>query len=664
MALWKKVGVDVLVFLLVVCSGVRCQSGVDFDFSFGSEFEEVNEEEPIGTTIVDVDASYQVLIGGGLLITRDESYGSYTVQKPDSAGRFAINASTGALSNAVLLDREAGQTSFPVTVTFAANDGSANGSIVITVSIFDINDNAPNFTQSVYEVAILESTAPGTKVYQVVADDPDQVLKQQEVNEDEETLGEIIYVISNGRVLYSITDGNEDGDFTIDPDSGDIIVSPGTDLDIDVISSYNLTIVATDGGGLTDTATLLIDVLDANDNTPIIHSPESFSRTLSEDTPPGLVLVEYINATDDDYGQNAEIHFEITSGDVTSSFSIDLLTGKIVLVSNLDRESSNPYVLTVVAIDNGIPERRQSNITITINVLDINDSPPTFTESTYSIMLLESSPIGSTLSDVAAIDQDSGENGTIYYTLTSSIDGFTINNITGIITINVPLDYEEVPLYNLTVVAVDTPLNKSQALTGMATVLVTIVDVNDNHPQWGQDTYSVGVLDTEAIGYVVTTLTATDADSDAITDLQYNFVEPFDAHFAIAAHSGNVTIEELLDFGTKSFYNYSIRVSDGIFEAYTMLEITVHTTNKKKPKFQEAEYSVTVYETAALNTVILNVTAKDKDPGLIGEVRYRIPSEVVFTGSGAFNVTEESGGIYPIKRLDYDFRYILYVCIC
>lgn len=627
--------------------------GIEFQFRLGGTHTVINEEQPVGTNIIDLDVIYT--IDG---FPRGENTGSYAFVPGYNEFYFNLISTTGHLSNALLLDRDAIDTItlFRVMIQFTSTTNLSN-TIVLTISLSDINDNTPNFTQSLYSVDIPENVSPGSLFYHVFANDSDLIQKQLVIDEEDENFGGFQYTAVYGRVIYSIVNGNELNHFSIYSDNGSLFVN--TPLDVDSINFYNLTLLALDGGGLNDTAILLITILDANDNSPIIHNPQSFSLTLTEDTPIGLTIIDYINVTDADSGDNAQIDLYIKSGDIINSFTINTTSGHLFISDSLDREAGNPLVLTVVAIDRGVPPL-SDDITVTITLLDINDNAPNFTKTTYDFYVSENVLTSHLVGIVQATDSDSNENGTVIYQLISDTNTFHLENVTGELRTIAPLDRETIPKYQLIVVAFDTPTNSSLSFTSTATIIITIVDINDNLPVWDYTYVSVGVLDTEPVNYNLVTLQAHDSDIGTNGIVQYEFLGDYDEDFAIDPTSGNVTIMRSLDFSRKSFYSYTVRAYDNGVPSFDAqlpyLNITVHTPNIRSPRFPIKQYNVTLDETTSVGTIVLNVTASDGDPGLIGEIKYRIPEEFHFNPAGSFDVESVNGGVYINTTLDYDYR--------
>ena len=649
-----------LLLLLVSLWPITILAQNDITFTTGSNSPEIPEEEPVGTVIVDMNVFY--VVG---FVPRSEDSGSYrfvNVSAPD-VDKFALNPATGEVSNAVVLDRDApgAQTSFRLDLDFFSPADNFTAVTTLQISLLDVNDNPPRFTQDVYESAIAENTTAGAAFVTVLADDPDQVQRQQIVDEEAEDFGGFQYVVSNGLVNYTITGGNELNHFVVNPETGAVSVAPGQSLDVDNVDFYNLTIVAKDGGGLTDTAAVIVRVFDSNDNVPEIHSPTSVEITISEDTPPGYVVITSINATDDDFGPNAEIDFLILSGDVANSFNIDSTTGELFVSGALDRElaADGTLLLTIAARDRGIPSL-QSTIPVTVHLTDVNDSPPKFDQASYTLSVSETARIGDVVGQVNAVDNDADENGTVTYSLYNHTSfQFSIDSTTGVIATNITLDRETTPIYNLTVLAVDNPLNDSFQLSSTVSVLVAVGDANDNAPEWSQSLYTAGVLDTAVVGFEVIRVLATDRDSGTNALLRYELFAPPDNDFAINLNNGSVTVNTDLNFATKSSYTYRLRVSDSSavpLDAFADLNITVHTPNINPPIFKMVSYSATVQEILPVGSAVLNATAVDPDPGLIGEIRYRISAESMFDAAGSFSIDPITGTVKVASSLDFDFR--------
>ena len=368
--------------LLLFTSLIQAQTIVFNPTSYAVQF---NEEQLVGSEVTQVRASYVNSFGS---LRRD---GTFSIPTTGDAQYFTIETSTsstqtiGTIRANAVFDRDLpnAQTGFSFMVTYTTPDPD-NISSSVTVSVFlgDINDNPPQFTQRNYSVNLVETTQAGTSFFTPSATDPDLTLREERVVEIAPGVEdvEVVYIITNGRIFYNITSGNNLRHFVINSETGALSVRQGVALDIDAVDLYNLTVMATDGGGLSDITTVSISIIDINDNPPLILGPLGVNVTISEDTPPGYVIVDHINATDLDRGINAEIRFGIVSGDVTQSFSIDELSGRIEVSAPLDRERGAVVQLTVEARDLGLPQSLASTTQVCYNyclgcILPLTTSP-------------------------------------------------------------------------------------------------------------------------------------------------------------------------------------------------------------------------------------------------------------------------------------------------
>ena len=485
----------------------------------------------------------------------------------------------------------------------------------LTILLSDVNDNAPQFSQELYSVSLLEAATPGSLVLQVTATDIDEVLTEQLVDEEIEDFAELVYLVDNGRVFYSIVGGNDGGLFEIEREGGRIFLSPGATFDIDEGDRYNLTVVATDAPGLNTTAEIHVNILDSNDNPPKILAPGGLNLTLSEDTPPGLVILDSINATDDDHGLNGEIEFLILSGDETNSFSIDALTGRISLTAPLDREGGTGGVvnLVIAARDQGVPPL-QDTINVIIEIEDVNDFSPQFVEDVYKASVREGVRSGFGVIRVTAEDGDAGSGGVVSYHIVGGGGGnFDIDSVTGEIFTNATFDREERSEYQLVVGAVDTPLNHTFQLSSSVNVTIAIEDTNDNEPVFNRSEYTVHILDNRTRGYDVITLTASDSDEGVNAEITYEFVDPLpdnSQRFRIGETTGLVEVHLRPRYDLQQRYNFTVRALDGGSPSRhtdVLLMIFIHDVDETPPTFEQEAYNVTLDETTSIGTVVLQV---------------------------------------------------------
>ena len=630
--------------------------------SQSSYYVETPEEQPNGTQVVNVDASYFTSTG------RRRIDGQFSIPTTGDARFFTVEttatrtSSVGIIRTAAMLDRDApnAQTRFQFDITYTAPNG-ATASAEVDIQLTDVNDNAPQFSQEEFAVLLFEQTPSETPFFNVTAMDIDQVILEIVQEEISPMVFDLVerYTVSNGRLIFTIISGNELNHFTINEDNGTLSISTGVTLDVDLIDTYNLTIMAVDGGGLNDTAKVIINILDSNDNAPQILGPLGVDLTLSEDTEVGYVILEGINATDEDLGPNADIRFLILSGDITNSFSINELTGEIVVSSPLDRERGAIVNLTIAARDRGVPAPLQNTIQVVVRLIDVNDYVPVFSQDFYIFTVNENSRLNTRVAQLSATDLDEGINGMLTYSIID--DGeriFYINPSTSEIFTNNSLDREEVAFYSFLVEAADNPDNTSLQLSSTANVTILIGDLNDNPPIFDQRSYEMSILDSVLRNDEIIQVRATDRDSGTNGEITYSIFEQDSNNpnaLRINSETGVVYRFRRIRFEDQSVFRVTLRATDGggIHDSVP-LTVYIHNVNENPPSFEQSYYNTTVFETTPVSTVVLNVSAPDPDVGLIGEVRYRVISD--FDEAGSFDVTETTGEVYVNSTLDYDFR--------
>ena len=656
-----SVSVALIVLVLLSLDSVTQAQLSTVQFSQQVYYIEIPEEQPNGTEVVTVEASYFSSTGRRMID------GRFSIPSTGNARFFTVEttatrtSSIGIIRTAAVLDRDApnAQTIFEFHVTYTAPDG-ATATSEVSVQLTDVNDNPPRFSEEEFNVHLFEQTPGGTAFFNITATDIDLLIVERVQVEIMPNVHDLVerYTVANGRIIFSITSGNDLGHFVINEDNGTLSISPSVELDVDLIDTYNLTVVARDGGGLNDTATVVINVLDSNDNAPQILGPLGLDISLSEDTEVGYVILDSINATDEDTGPNAQIRYLILFGDITNSFTINELTGELVVSSPLDREQGAIVNLTVAARDQGVPVPLQNTIQVVVRLNDVNDYTPTFSQDFYSFTVNENSRLNTRVARLTATDLDEGANGTLTFSIISEAEVFYIDPSSGEIFTNDSLDREEVASYSFVVEVVDNPENSSLQLSSVANVTILIGDLNDNPPVFDQRSYEMSILDNVRRNDEIIRVRATDRDSGSNGQIVYNIFEQDSNNpdaLRINSETGVVFRFRKIVFEDTSELRVTLRATDGggIHDSVP-LTVYIFNVNENPPSFEQSFYNTTIFETTSISTVVLNVSAPDPDVGMIGEVRYRVISE--FDEAGSFEVNETTGDVYVNSTLDFDFR--------
>ncbi|XP_067852117.1 protocadherin alpha-C2-like [Heptranchias perlo] len=427
------------------------------------------------------------------------------------------------------LDREQ-QSSFELILT--AIDGGTpqrSGTAKIIISVADVNDNAPVFDHEIYRTSVLENTPKGTLVIKLIA-----------VDLDEGGNSEFKYSFSN----YAPQRVREL--FKLDSESGEIRVK-GL-LDYEKSDVHELAVQAVDSVLHVGQAKVLVTIIDVNDNAPDIKLT-SVTKMVPEDTAPGTVIAVF-GVSDRDSGENGHVRCQIPMN-IPFKLQTTLRNHYNLVTSDmLDRETIAFYNISISAWDAGSPSIFR-NKTIFVSIFDINDNVPRFTQSSYSVYLMENNTPGASIFSVTALDPDLDKNGEVIYSILESPirDGpapsyFTINSKSGSIYALRSFDYEQLKNFQIKVQAQDAgspPLSSTVMLT------VIILDINDNAPliisplTWNSSAAVEIMPQSMYPGYLVSKVMANDADSGQNARLSYELVEATDRSlFSVGLYSGEI----------------------------------------------------------------------------------------------------------------------------
>uniref|UniRef100_A0A3Q1EEG5 FAT atypical cadherin 3b n=1 Tax=Acanthochromis polyacanthus TaxID=80966 RepID=A0A3Q1EEG5_9TELE len=398
---------------------------------------------------------------------------------------FYMDANTGELRTATVMDRE-------VTPTYkliaqATDGGGLFCRSDISLKVLDVNDNAPLFSSPHYLASVYENAAPKALLTRLQASDPDEGL--------------------NRTVVYSLVNSVNDF-FSIDPVTGIVILEKS--LDRESRDSYRVRVQATDRAGqqgaLSSQVDLTILVLDVNDNAPVFQRRD-YGVTVPEDVAVGTEVIRVL-ATSADIGPNAEITYNIRSGNELGKFIIDTKLGEQNVTFRI---KCLDYYLTVEAWDSGNPPLSTATM-VTIELMDVNDNAPTFSQDIYSVLVSEDASVGQTITRVLAEDLDSQVNGRITYSILKGdrSNQFWIDPVAGLLKVNKRLDRELVSRYALSVQAFD---SGSPAMSSTVTINIDISDVNDNPPVFTPPNSTAIIQLNQAASTTLLKLSVSDKDS-------------------------------------------------------------------------------------------------------------------------------------------------------
>uniref|UniRef100_A0A8C3ISV2 Protocadherin related 15 n=1 Tax=Chrysemys picta bellii TaxID=8478 RepID=A0A8C3ISV2_CHRPI len=443
----------------------------------------------------------------------------------------------------------------------------------------------------------------------------------------------------------------------------------------------------------TSTTTLTVDVLDGDDLGPMFLPcvlvnntrdcrPLTYQASLPEFTDPTRVnpinVTPPIEAIDQDKNiqppsDRPRILYSILLGtpeDYPQYFCMNLTTAVLSLLKPINRDLHQKFDLVIKAEqDNGHPLPAFANLHI--EVLDENNQKPYFTESLYEGFILESSPVGTTISDnqnltsslqIIALDNDVEEtkDPQLHLFLNDYNTFFTVTQtgITRYLTLLQPVDRELQQLYTFSMTASD---GVQESMAVMVSILV--IDANDNSPTFSNISYNVKIYTDMRPGESVIKLSAIDADQGPNGQIIYEILAGDQGDFIINDRTGLITIAPGVVLSVGRSYALTVKASDNAPPAQRRSSITtvyievLPPNNQSPPRFPQLMYSLEISEAMRIGAILLNLQATDRegDP-----IRYLIQNG---DPQHVFNLSETSGLLALGKPLDREStdRYILIV---
>ncbi|XP_064636197.1 protocadherin Fat 1-like isoform X4 [Lineus longissimus] len=589
----------------------------------------VKENLPIGSSVMKVTAKdYDKAKQDGEVV--------YSIRDGTGLGVFTID-NEGYIKTNEILDRET--TPF-YWLTVYAQDRAAvpqSSSIQVYVEVEDENDNIPQAEQPVYYPSVFENSDPGSTVVQVRAYDMDYNPSQ--------------------RLTYEITGGNPQSFFSINGNTG-VVSTTRRRLNRERQQEHILEVTIKDNGTplLTSTARVVVKVGDVNDNAPEFNEPVYRFRVPEIDstqfgTPLGRVI-----AFDKDADNNAEIDYIVRAG--RGKFTVGTKTG--IIYAKRELRAGKPFSINVRASDNGRPQRK-SSVTVLIEVLERpsqSASPPLFKTRALSFTVMENDPVGHLICILSAEDKDSNQ---LWFDITAGNedDHFAIDMNRGNILVAKQLDWEKKNKYNLTVSVTD------GVHTAYTWVAVTVLDINDNRPEFAQQSYKAEISENSKIGTSVLVVSAIDRDEDK--RLFYTIHTATNTaslkKFVIDSDTGLITTRELLDREAIHHHELVIMARDqGTPSKRNFVRIVINVVdhNDHAPVFQSEEFKGSIFETAAIGTSVVQLQAIDRDKGKNAEITFSIISAPPWIDTsnvgGMFKIDSKSGIITIAKELDRDVQ--------
>ncbi|BFZ24411.1 hypothetical protein BsWGS_27450 [Bradybaena similaris] len=561
-------------------------------------------------------------------------------------------SSTIALRLEKELDREAvSEYSFNI-MAYDSGPNPQSDYLGVSVRVTDDNDNVPKFGQSRYEMTVNSNERIGTKIGQVTATDED--------------VGDF------GHVTYSFSSSSESvikGGFAINSSTGWITVKG--DLRTFRRSAPILLFVdAKDGGEppLSSQALVSLLVINSENNPPFIKvNTVAAADVTGLSIPESAALdhfVAFVDVDDSDDGDNGKVSCLILSG---FQFKLRPVPNKgytLLLNASVDREKKDSYQVVISCRDGGSPSL-ETRVTLTVNITDVNDNTPKFTSNLYTATVEENREPGQFITQVTALDADIGMNGDLTYSLPKEAqDYLRIHAKSGVITSNTALDRERNASLRFTIFATD---GGEKARTGVAEIVISIKDVNDNSPHFNESKFEFSASEQAPINAGVGTLSAFDLDMGLNGEFDFYFGGSAAGEMPLpftVLKNGSIQITGSLDRETKAHYSFTVLVrdrGDPPRSNTAAVEVKVLDENDNEPVIifpTSRNHTITVSTLPENGMVLGRIIAYDIDDGDAAQLLY-----FIYDGDsdGAFSIDVNTGEmmVHNVGHLQNPREYLL-----
>nr|XP_020655008.1 protocadherin beta-16-like [Pogona vitticeps] len=403
-----------------------------------------------------------------------------------------------------------------------------------------------------------------------------------------------------------------------------------------------------------------MEIEDVNDNAPSFSKNEFLLEIPEHVLPNTRFPLE--SAQDEDLGQNSIQNYTLSANEYfhlgVESNTDGSKYVELVLQKSLDREKEPNFALTLMAVDGGFPQRT-GTIQIKVNVLDINDNSPQFSQSEYKVKIKENTPRDTLILKVEALDMDFGSNAEITYIFhrpsAKIYNLFHLNEMTGAITVLGETDYEKETSYDMNIKATD-----GGGLSGHCKVLVEIEDVNDNAPEVSVISVNSPLPEDSPLEMLVALFNVMDRDSgdNGRTVCSVDMNVPF----VIKSTTDNfyqLVIQSPLDREKVTEYNITITATDRGSPRLTstrIINVQISDVNDNLPVFEKTLYEMQIWENNIPGLLIGSVHAVDRDTDKNAKVSYQLLPGKLGGGpmTSYISVNSETGNVYVLRSLDYE----------
>ncbi|XP_056133688.1 protocadherin-10b [Lampris incognitus] len=342
----------------------------------------------------------------------------------------------------------------------------------------------------------------------------------------------------------------------------------------------------------------------------------------------------------------ASRRFQVVPSSRTPYLEVNLENGVLFVSDKIDREqickqSASCQLNMEVFLENPLELFR-----VEIEVVDINDNPPSFPETDITVEISESATPGTRFPLESAFDPDVGSNALRTYDITTNnyfyldVQTQTDGNKFAELVLEKPLDREQQSAHRYVLTAVD---GGQPPRTGTALLVVKVLDSNDNVPVFDQPVYTVSLPENSPVGTLVIQLNATDLDEGQNGEIVYSFSNHISNRvkelFSIDARTGRVEVRGEVDFEESNLYQIFVQAKDlgpNAVPAHCKVLVKVTDVNDNAPEITFSTVTESVSERAAPGTVIALLSVTDVDAEDNGQIHVEILGDVPFKLKSSF----------------------------
>jgi hypothetical protein len=448
-------------------------------------------------------------------------------------------------------------------------------------------------------------------------------------------------VDAGDRITYSLIN-NEEGNFRIDANTG--VIKVGRDLDFETASSHNITVKATDLGGLSSTKTFTLNLTDINDGAGLLKDADQAINAVSINAALGTRVGVTAFAPESSAGKTT---YSLSNTENNKYFSIDADTGVITLIKTPEA-LGNMQVLVKAVDSTGLGTAFFFNVNVTAEDTKPNTTPLNLIDGSTALnSVSEKAAIGSLVGITASATDPDGDKLT--YSLADSASGkFAIDATTGVVSVAGTFDSKLATSHNITIKATDT--------AGLSVQKVFNIDVTNGQPT-ADTSAPTNLVDINAAtnsvaenAAVGTTVGVTAQATDAST-LTYSLTDNAGGKFAINTSTGVVTVAGALDYETAASHNIIVKATDaGGLSTTQTFAIGVTNVNEAPVNLVDSNSAAnSVAENAAVGTAV-GVTAKATDPDAGNTLTYSLTDNA----GGRFVINTTTGVVTVSAGLDYE----------